>query len=65
MKYQRKTVDFYKMEIFIKDTKNKKGKWETILDTDNFDEYKKLLNELYLKPWIKRRGKKYRRDLTT
>ena len=55
MEYQRKTVDFYKMEIFTN------GKWETVLDTDNVYEYRKLLNELYLKPFIKHRGKKYRR----
>lgn len=53
--YERKTVDYYKMEIFSN------GKWETILDTDNVYEYRKLLNELYLKPWIKHKGKKYRR----
>lgn len=55
MEYQRKTVDFYKMEIFTN------GKWKIVLDTDNVDEYRKLLNELYLKPFIKHRGKKYRR----
>lgn len=54
MKYQRKTVDYYKMEIFSN------GKWETILDTDNVYEYRKLLNKLYLKP-TKHKGKKYRR----
>ena len=53
MAYERKTVDCYKMEIF------KDGKWETILETTDVFEYRKLLNELYLKP-IKHRGKKYR-----
>lgn len=55
MEYQRKTIDFYKMEIFTN------GKWEIVLDTDNVYEYRKLLEELYLKPWIRHRGKKYRR----
>ena len=53
MKYQRKTIDYYKMEIL------KDGKWETILNTTDVYEYRKLLNKLYLKP-IKHRGKKYR-----
>ena len=55
MEYQRKTIDFYKMEIFTN------GKWEIVLDTDNIYEYRKLLEALYLKPWIRHRGKKYRR----
>lgn len=55
MMYDRKTIDFYKMEIFTN------GKWEIVLDTDNVYEYRKLLEELYLKPWIRHRGKKYRR----
>ena len=55
MIYERKTIDYYKMEQFIN------GKWETILDTDDYDEYKKLYNELIWKPRIKYRGKKYRR----
>ena len=38
MIYERKTIDYYKMEQFIN------GKWETILDTDDYDEYKKNLN---------------------
>jgi hypothetical protein len=49
MAYERKTVDYYKMEIL------KDGKWETILDTTDFYEYRNLLSKLYLKP-IKHRG---------
>lgn len=54
MSYKRKTVDFYKMEIYTN------GEWQTVLDTDNVYEYRKLREELILKPWIKRKGKKYR-----
>jgi hypothetical protein len=55
MKYERKTVDFYKMEIFVD------GKWVTVFDSDNVYEYKNLLNILYLTPFVKHKGKKYRK----
>ena len=54
IRYERKTKDCYKMEIFTN------GKWETILETDDFYEYRELLNKLYSKPWVKHRGGKHR-----
>ena len=55
VQYKRKTVDFWKMEVF------KNGKWETILNTVNTNEYKELYNKLIITPFIKFRGRKYRR----
>lgn len=52
--YQRKTIDYYKLEQFVN------GEWIIILDTDDFGEYQELRNKLFYK---KLRGKKYRRAI--
>jgi hypothetical protein len=47
----RKTTDFYKIEIY------KNGKWELVCDTENKEEYTKVYNDCISKG-IKHRGKK-------
>ena len=57
MRPERKTVDYYKMELYIN------GEWVTVLDTKDRGAYKKLLDDLYWSPRIKHRGRKYRKHI--
>ena len=53
--YQRKTMDYYKLEQFVN------GEWKTILDTNDFGEYQAVYNNIMVRSSTKYRGRKYRR----